>query len=267
MWKQKVLAAVGLAVALALAVYLGLKGWAAMASRVAGAFAVGGAAARRPGSSGRRGGPGDHVVVDTLNLTHWNFSTARKRARMSAEQIGQTITAAAGILKAKFKGRVMFVIKDREATPNSEKDHERLQALAKQAGVYIMLVEKYAGEGKQKQTAHAVKGRDDFYMALLAHKWKAPVLSEDRFRDFGEFRQKVPPFRVFEFSYWQDRPTLDFVRPEAFAYRRLRPPAALRYAEVLGAPLSSQEKPPGSQEKPSNFQEKPPSPQEGSPRS
>lgn len=181
--------------------------------------------------------PETHIIVDTLNLTYWAHTTAKRQAAITTDLIISTIDKTAPILRAKYSGRIMYVVKDRESALNGVDTRVAYGDAATRNKVYIYGVERYedppAGASEDPR-AHSARGRDDLYMAVLARKWKCPVLTEDRFRDFDEFRRNVEPFRVYEFAYWRALPEADYVRPEAL--RGLKPPRAVRYPEHFGDP-------------------------------
>jgi hypothetical protein len=168
-----------------------------------------------------------HIVIDTLNLTHWLHS----KAPLSPEAIASTIDETAPILLSRYKGRVMYVLKDRESQFNDEKARKVYQDAAKRNGVYVYIAERYPDppKGVKISTEHSARGRDDFYISLLANRWRCPVLTEDRMRDFSSFRGTIQPFHVYEFAFWRDLPNREFIRPESAAWRQLKKPRMIRY--------------------------------------
>lgn len=202
------------------------------------AFAVASTAGGVLGGAARRRAPppDQHIVVDTLNLSHYLFTTQKKPVQMSTSVIVDTIAKTANILRKRFPGRVMYVTKDRESTLNDPSTRKAYAAAARDHSVYIEAVERYeqppARAGRRSE-AHSARGRDDFYLALLSKKYRCSVLTEDRFRDFDAFRSTVDPFHVYEYSYWKDIPDRDYIDPRSAAYRGLKRPHAIRYMEVL----------------------------------
>lgn len=185
-----------------------------------------------------------HVVVDTLNLTHWlrghEPRTAKTKPLELADIIG-AIDQTAAPLRARFPGKVMYVVKDRESQINTPEIRAAYKAAADRNQVWIYDVEQYPEPPPPQgprvaEYEHAVRARDDLYMAILAQKHHCAVLTEDRFRDFSAFRAHVAPFRVFGHTYWRDMPEEEFIRPAAYVYSRLPKPRALRYASVLASP-------------------------------
>ncbi len=198
---------------------------------------------------GGRGPPqSPHIVVDTLNLAHWlrergpphdPVATAKTKIRpLELADITMAIDQTAPSLRAQFPGKVMYVVKDRESQINTPEIRAAYKAAADRNQIWIYDVEQYSepppSETRQIRSEHAVRARDDLYMAILAQKHRCAVLTEDRFRDFSAFRAHVAPFRVFGYAYWRDMPEEEFIRPSAAAYSRLPKPRALRYAAVLG---------------------------------
>ena len=169
--------------------------------------------------------PPTHIIVDTLNLAHWLF----KPDTISPEVIIKTIDKTAAILKLHYPGRVVYVFKDRESQFNDDKTRELYKQAAVRNGVYVTIVERYTDPPTTATTAqtHSSRGRDDFYMSLLAHKYKCPVLTADKLHDFEEFRETILPFHVIEYTFWRDLPQRDFIRPESLAYRSIRKPKTI----------------------------------------
>lgn len=186
----------------------------------------GGAAPRRPASP--------HLVVDTLNLLH----ALRPGAPVSQEAICALIDEVSPALVARHPGQVMFVLKDRESRHLEEgKELAPLQAAAARNRVYVCIARRYQappsddiGPAATEEDAHADRGRDDYYMCLLAHRLRCAVLTNDRLRDFARLRARVRPFYVTELAYWRDRPASEYIRPTAEpVFRR---PRLLRPAEA-----------------------------------
>lgn len=178
-----------------------------------------------------------HLVVDTLNLAHW-LSGGSETVRLSPERIAEAIDRTAPELRKRYQGRVMYVLKDRESRFSSDADREAYRLAAVRNRVYVCAAERYADppKGVDPSSAHSARGRDDFYMALLAWKWRCPVATEDRLRDFSQLRATIQPFHVYEWAYWREAPSRDFIRPEAPTYARVRKPRAIRFGALgLGA--------------------------------
>lgn len=193
--------------------------------------------APRRGFAGGGRGPSresPHLVVDTLNLAHW-LSGGKEPLHLSPARIAEAIDRTAPTLLRRFPGRVMYVLKDRDSQFNSEEERSVYRDAATRNGVYVCAAERYADppKGVAPSSAHSARGRDDFYMALLAWKWRCPVATEDRLRDFAQLRATIQPFHVYEWAYWRGSPARDFVRPEAPTYARVRRPRMVRF-EGLG---------------------------------
>ncbi len=208
-----------------------------------------------------------HIVVDTLNLTHWLRGSGPGRGReptgeeprakaagaaktkprpLELVDIIAAIDQTAAPLRAQFPGKVMYVVKDRESQINTPEVRAAYKSAADRNQVWIYDVEQYSEpplksevpfispqDPRAVEYEHAARARDDLYMAILAQKHRCAVLTEDRFRDFSAFRANVAPFRVFGYTYWRDTPEEEFIRPAAYVYSRLPKPRALRYAAVL----------------------------------
>jgi hypothetical protein len=148
-------------------------------------------------------------------------------------------------------GLLIYVIKDRDGTLNESAVRAAYQAAAEKYRVEITSVEQDMGSatvargrdsGAQSHAArgrdsgvqsHAARGRDDFYTCLLARRYRCAVASEDRLRDFDEFRAAVPPFRTVTFTHTRALPANDFIRPSDSAYARLKRPRMLRFEQLL----------------------------------
>lgn len=193
---------------------------------------VGGAQARpRRGPDHTRS---PHIVVDTLNLTHWLHGTSRGRKPlvMSPALIAETIDRTAPTLLVRHTGRVMYVLKDRESQFNDEAAREIYRQAAERNGVYVLAAERYPDppKGVSPSSEHSAQGRDDFFMSVLAHRYRCAVLTEDRLRDFDRFRATMQPFHVYEFAFWRATPHREFIRPESSAYVRMKKPRMVRYS-------------------------------------
>lgn len=176
-----------------------------------------------------------HVVVDTLNLAHWLGLANAPGAGLSAAGLVAAIDAAAPVLRAKHAGRVVFVLKDRETTPTDTATHEALRAAAVRNQVTVAVAEKYADPPGTGATGrgHSARGRDDFYTAILAARYRCAVATNDKLRDFAFFRRDTPPFRILEFTYWREAPIRDYIRPESPAYSALRKPSTTPFEVAL----------------------------------
>lgn len=191
---------------------------------MAAAGALGGGALRR-GLPRRRPDPAasPNLVVDTLNLVHWLGRAP------SLAQIERTILETAPTLKKHHKGRIVYVLKDRDSEHASAEAVARYHAVAQEAGVDAAVAERYWDPpgGVPPSAAHSSRGRDDHYTALVAARNRCAVLSADRFRDFAEFRQTLQPYYVTVLSSTRARPGREHVRPEARAHIWLRRPAVI----------------------------------------
>lgn len=204
-----------------------------------------GGAARAPAARAPRRGPDPalsaHVVVDTLNFTHWHLEReARERgsepAALTPEAIVAAIDAAAPVLKKRHPGRVMFVLKDRESQFNDAAVREKYRLAAERNGVYVSIAERYLDPptGVKPSAEHSVRGRDDFYMSLLAFRYRCAVVTVDKLRDFSRFRATIPPFYVLEYTFWRDRPEREYIRPDSPAYARMRKPKTVHPMTYFG---------------------------------
>lgn len=182
---------------------------------------------------GRPPGGQENLIVDTLNLTHW----LRPRApRIAICDVIAAIDETAAPLRARFPGRVIYVTKERESGRREKAERERalFQAAARRNKVYIDVVERLPSDVADKQRPHAALGRDDFYLIMLAWKYRSGVLSRDRFRDLSEMKTgALPPFHVFKFSPHKDLAERDFVNPAAAEFARMGRPKTYDYEDVL----------------------------------
>ena len=182
-----------------------------------------------------------HIVVDTLNLTHWleNRSGSGSGHKFGPEAIIAAIDRTAPILKLRHHDRVMYVVKDRDTQFNDEAARRTYAEAARRNGVYVYVVERYQDPpaGPTTSDDHSARGRDDFYISALAHKWRCAILTEDRMRDFDKFRANIQPFHVYEYAYWRDLPTRDFISPASAGYSRLKKAKRVGYEEYLGREL------------------------------
>jgi hypothetical protein len=178
-----------------------------------------------------------HVVVDTLNLVHWMHATSKTPVQISTPLIVQTIAQTAASIRKKYPDRIMYVVKDRESVLNDPATRKAYADAARDNSVFIYAVERYEEPLRTARgNSHSKQGRDDFYAALLAKQYRCTVLTEDKFRDFDQFRQDVDPFHVYIYSFFKDLPDKDYVNPQSGAYRTLRKPRTTQYLEVLERP-------------------------------
>jgi hypothetical protein len=188
------------------------------------------------------------VVVDTLNLTHHLMCDGALgedgEGSISQCAITAAIRHSAPLLKEYFPGRVLFVIKDRDSLPNTPRTRALYAALARDAKVHIHIVERpdpsmYGTANRASWHAtghtdpsHQQKGRDDFYVGLMAWKMNCGALTEDRMRDFNELKLEVAPFVVHEISPWSVQPPVrNHVNPGAREYARIRAPTRLNFRD------------------------------------
>lgn len=180
------------------------------------------------------GGKDEHIVVDTLNLTHWLNPDDKK---ISIDKIIAAISLTSPKLKLKYKGKVMYVLKDKDGEFNTPEIRELYADCAEQNGVYIYLTERYVDEPnttiRVDKKDHSKYGRDDFFIILLAHRHFCPILSNDNMRDYKNFRTKIKPFQVFEYTYWKKIPNREFVKPESRLYSGLRKRKILKFKSVF----------------------------------
>lgn len=174
-----------------------------------------------------------HIVVDTLNLTHWMGENANTGHNpITSTSIVNTIDRATPILRRKYSN-IIYVLKDQDTQHNSSEIRAAYQNAAERNRVVITCAEKYLDTNSTNLTElHSSKGRDDFYMCILAARNRCAVASEDRLRDFAEFRKNIPPFHVIEFAFWRAIPQRDSIRPSSGAYTRLRKPIMVRFAAL-----------------------------------
>lgn len=208
---------------------------------IAGALAT--PSRRRAASGPKRPDPAQspHLVIDTLNLVHWVHGEALRagRATLTPALIAETVDSTAPTLKARHPGRLVYVLKDRESQLNDEAARAAYKAAAGRSKVWVAVVERYAeppSTGLPATGEHSERGRDDFYMSVLASRLRCAVLTADRLRDFARFRATVRPFHVYEYTYWRDQPLREYVRPESPAYAKLRKPRTVHPAEYFAGP-------------------------------
>ena len=184
--------------------------------------AVGGIEGRR--HSGRRPSSSSHLIIDTLNLSYWLHGLPPTPAL-----IASTIDQSAPVLRAQYAGQVVYVLKDRDSRFIDEAARRIYQQAAGRNGVAVCIAERYSDPpvGNKPSKEHSSRGRDDFYIAILAARYRCAVLTADTFRDFERFRATLSPFHVIEFSHWRDLPAREFIRPESLQYSRLRKPKTI----------------------------------------
>lgn len=165
-----------------------------------------------------------HVIVDTLNLSYWLHGQPPTPAL-----IASTIDQTAESLHSAHAGRIVYVLKDRDSQFNSEAARVIYQQAADRNKVTVCIAERYSDPpaGNRASGNHSARGRDDFYTAILAARYRCAVLTADNFQDFDQFRSTLSPFHVLEFTYWRNLPAREFIRPESPQYFRLRKPKTI----------------------------------------
>jgi hypothetical protein len=177
-----------------------------------------------------------HIVIDTLNLVHWLYTTRKNPVTISMETIEKAINYTAPMLRKEFSGRIMYVVKDKESKLNDDETRKQYLAIATANKCYIVAAEKYSDSGPAKSKLHSALGRDDFMTVVLANRWKCPVLTYDKMRDFESYRKTLLPFHVYEYNYWREYPDREYIRPESTAYSRLKKPFIVPTEEYIEHP-------------------------------
>lgn len=187
------------------------------------------------------GGPPRDLVVDTLNLVHWRRAGGDARP-VTTSEIVDAVDATSGVVRRQYRGRVVYVLKDREtaASPAAvDAAREAYHAAAERNGVEVHVVEKGRGD-RAGGASHAALGRDDFYLAVLAKRYRCPVLSRDRFRDLDEMKAGgLDRFAVRIFVPGRAAVGRDYVNPAAPELASLRRPATVDFDDVIGGGKSS----------------------------
>ena len=212
--------------------------------------AAAGGNARVVGGASNSSRASPHIVIDTLNLVHWLAGAdAGAGAGASASAAGAGTQASAGAsagaspvttasivaaidrtapaLRARYLGRVMYVLKDRESSHIDADTAKVYQAVAERQRVYVVTAERYrAGMAPAAAgtvpASHSTQGRDDYFAALLADRYRCTILTNDHLQDFESFHKHVPPFYTTEYAFWRALPVREFVRPSTFNVRRPR---------------------------------------------
>ncbi len=184
----------------------------------------------------------DHsVVVDTLNLLHWGRDPTRRSSPVTTREIAAAIGRAAPVLRKAYPGRVYFVVKTRDGsdpsdTASAESVRQEYAKIARAHRVFISLVERLSDPPSSAKNAHPQVGRDDFYIAVLADRYKCAALSRDHFRDLSAMKAEgLEAFHVWTFSPFGSAPARDFVRPSV-GFRKLRRPPRVDFGDVPGLP-------------------------------
>lgn len=188
------------------------------------------------------------LVVDTLNLVHWLGRRNPSLKMVETCSIVSAIDETAPILRQKYSGKIVYVLKDRETRVNDPDQialtRATIGAAAKRNNVSVAIVERPRDPVHVSHAApehvnvrdriHAALGRDDFYMIYLAHKLRCPVLSRDRFRDLSDMKAgHLDRFNVFEYSPLRVYPKRDYVNPSAPEFRQMKRPVTVDYADAL----------------------------------
>lgn len=173
-----------------------------------------------------------HIVVDTLNLTHWIHGG---KITITPKLIISAIDKTAPFLRKKHNGRIMYVLKDRESQFTTPETKQLYKDIANKHSIYIIVAERYVDPpiGVPKTDQHSSRGRDDLLISILANRWRCSVLTEDRLHDFKEFRATIQPFYATEYTFWREFPHKEYIRPESISLLKLRKPRMLRYIDYF----------------------------------
>lgn len=151
----------------------------------------------------------EHLVVDTLNFTHWMYGT------VSIDTVIKVIDMSAPILRSRYMGEIFYVVKDKETCMLSEENEKKFKDAATRNLVHICIAEKYVDPPAHTiNHSHTTKGRDDFFMCVLANRYKCAVLTTDSLKDIDKFRTDTPPFFVIEFTHYKSAPDRHPIRPD-----------------------------------------------------
>jgi hypothetical protein len=175
-----------------------------------------------------------NIIVDTLNVTYW----LKKADNIVLNDILNTIDYYSAILRKKYTGKVIFVVKDKDYKYNDKSTRDLYQLSAVKNRVSIFIAEKYedlpySTERIGAVESHSTHGRDDFLMGLLANKYHSPVITFDNFADFHKFRSDIPPFHVTEYNHWKTLPEKMYVKPNSTAYSHLKRPRTIKPDTII----------------------------------
>ncbi len=186
------------------------------------------------GGAGKSTHLSPHIVVDTLNLAHWQGRT------ITPDNIVNTIDETAPTLRAKHSGRIMYVLKDRDSQFNNTEIRKKYKQAAERNQVYVSTAERYEDPPSHSSiNGHSSQGRDDFYMSMLANRYRCSILTCDRLRDFDQLRASVPPFHVVEYAFWREAAHNEYVRPSALSFTRMKKPRRIDPSMYFTAQSSS----------------------------
>lgn len=152
------------------------------------------------------------IVVDTINLTHYLENS------IDIDGFKKTITQATKKLNKHYTDRIIFVLKDRNMHNIPDENKKQLEELANKLRITIVITEQYLGtKHAPDPKTHSSFSRDDFYMCVLANKYKCSILTSDKLRDFREFNKTINEFIVYEYNYFS-APKIDFMNPKKFKF-------------------------------------------------
>ena len=167
--------------------------------------------------------PYNHIIIDTLNVVGGG--------KLNDEIILNTIVTTTKSIRSKklVKDRIMFVLKrdfDSESILDNNKIYNMYLDVARANKIYIYVICKYDDPPDilSRKDSHSSKGYDDFYCLILSRKWRCPVMTNDKLRDFREFKDALNPFQVAEINYWRDYKNIDYVMPNSYSYKHILKP-------------------------------------------
>jgi len=174
------------------------------------------------------GGNEKVIVVDTLNMVHELFGS--DGYKINQKDIESTIKKVTKKLKSKFS-KIIFVTKSKNSeNSTSEEIREKYRDLSKKLNISIYLTEKLKNPKQNNHNSHASLGRDDFYIILMAWKYRCSVLGQDYYKDIKEMKfGELDSFYVIKYEPFKKFEEKDYINPTAQEYKKVRRPQVIRW--------------------------------------
>ena len=163
------------------------------------------------------------IAIDTLNI----ISFINNKPVHNQNEIITGIKYITPIIKKKYSGRIMFILKDKNTKLNTPEIRENYKKLAHELKIFIYITENYKGptwklEKRFDPSIHSQNARDDLYLLILANQFKCPVITSDNFRDILEFKGTIAPFKILIYDCFTiKQPIEDFIMPSNIESKKI----------------------------------------------
>lgn len=147
------------------------------------------------------------LIIDTLNITHWLFNN--NLADFTIESCIKYI-----VKKCKYD-KLYFILKQTEIPISNTKYNtmdEILLKLSIKYKVFIIYIDEKLVDLTQKGNRHAKYSIDDLVCIKVARKYNAKILTNDRMRDFKDFKL-IDNYIFYIYNWIKEKKVKEYVTP------------------------------------------------------